>query len=102
MNNEIPVRISRRTLVLVFSIASILLLFHWPLDVYHWQVYGTLFTQTFVNNISYLKNDFCVNLAYEQLGVIKFFLQYAKPIYEYPIILLIAGVSLKVLELVLL
>ena len=102
MNNEIPVRISRRTLVLVFSIASILLLFHWPLDVYHWQVYGTLFTQTFVNNISYLKNDFCVNLAYEQLGVIKYFLQYAKPIYEYPILFLTAGVSLKVLEFVLL
>ena len=94
--------ISRRTIILVSTTASILLLFHWPLDITYWLQYGNFFTETFVDNINALKNDFCVALVYDQLGVIKYFLQYAKPIYEYPILFLTAGVFLKVIEIILL
>ena len=60
--------ISRRTIILVATTASILLLFHWPLDITYWFQYGNLFTETFVDNISALKNDFCVALVYKSFS----------------------------------
>ena len=89
------------TVVLVTIIASVIVLFNWPLDIYHWIVYGSFFTETFVGNIGSLKNDFCIALAYDQLGIVRYFLQYAKPIYEFPILFLSAGVFLKVVEMIL-
>lgn len=89
------------TVVLTAIIASLMVLFNWPLDIYHWHVYGSFFTETFVSNISSLKNDFCIAMAYDQLGVIRYFLQYAKPVYDFPILFLSAGVILKVVEIIL-
>ena len=90
------------TVASVATVTSIIVLFTWPLDIYYWHFYGNFFTETFVDNIGALKNDFCVTLAYEQLGIVRYFHQYAKPIYEFPILFLIAGVLLKLIEIILL
>ena len=82
-------------------VASVTVLFNWPLDIYHWHVYGSFFTETFVSSIGSLKNDLCIALAYDQLGVVRYFLQYAKPIYDFPILFLFAGVFLKAVEIIL-
>ena len=82
-------------------VASVTVLFNWPLDIYHWHVYGSFFTETFVSNVGSLKNDFCIALAYDQLGIVPYFLQYAKPIYDFPILFLFACVFLKAVEIIL-
>lgn len=89
------------TVILVAIVASVIVLFNWPLDIYHWHVYGSFFTETFVSNVGSLQNDFCIALAYDQLGIVRYFLQFAKPIYDFPILFLFAGVFLKVVEIIL-
>ena len=89
------------TVILAAIVASVTVLFNWPLDIYHWHVYGSFFTETFVSSIGSLKNDLCIALAYDQLGVVRYFLQYAKPIYDFPILFLFACVFLKAVEIIL-
>ena len=91
----------RSTVVLAAIIASVIVLFNWPLDIYYWRGYGNFFTETFVSNIGSLKNDYCIALAYDQLGIARYFFQYTKPIYDFPILFLFSGVFLKVVEIIL-
>ena len=89
------------TVILAAIVASVIVLFNWTLDIYHWHVYGSFFTETFVSSIGSLKNDLCIALAYDQLGVVRYFLQYAKPIYDNQILFLFAGVFVKAVEIIL-
>lgn len=89
------------TVILWAIIASVIVLFNWPLDIYGWRLYGRFYVETFVSNISSLKNDYCIALTYDQLGIIRYFFQYTKPIYDFPLLFLFAGVFLKVVEIIL-
>ena len=93
--------LSTFTVASVATVTSIIVLFTWPLDIYYWRIYGNFYTETFVSNIGVLKNDFCLTLVNDGLGILRYFLPYAKPVYEYPILFLTAGVFLKVVEIVL-
>jgi len=87
-----------QTYILVFFaiLASLLM---YPLELRYWITYGFSLTEPFIDNYHIIQNDFCLNIASQNLGFIKYFNYFAKYIYETPLYFIIASLLLKACEL---